>query len=77
LDDSSWEWSAPVAEWHEMLPWVRGWGSDCLVLAPETMRETLMGETKAMAERYGWHVSSTAANDGEASTTLNDFFGGQ
>lgn len=74
LPDGSWEWSAPVAEWREMLPWVRGWGADVEVIEPLEMRETLMGESKAMAERYGWHVSSAPVQEG--SNTLRDFFGG-
>lgn len=74
LPDGSWEWSAPLAEWREMLPWVRGWGADVEVIEPHEMREVLMGESKAMAERYGWYVSSAPAQEG--STTLQDFFGG-
>jgi hypothetical protein len=56
-----------------MLPWIRGWGADCEVLEPQELREMLMGEAKAMAELYGWHVSSAA---GAKSSTLDDFFGG-
>jgi CRISPR-associated endonuclease/helicase Cas3 len=66
-------WRARVAEPREMLPWIRGWGADCEVLAPRQLREMLMGEAKAMAELYGWHVSSAA---GAKSSTLDDFFGG-
>jgi len=66
-------WRARVAEPREMLPWIRGWGADCEVLAPQQLREMLMGEAKAMAELYGWHVSSAA---GAKSSTLDDFFGG-
>lgn len=74
LPDGGCIWEAQVAEWQEMLPWVRGWGADVEALAPEELRETLMGEAKAMAEMYGWHVYSKPA--GQASSTLNDFFGG-
>ena len=66
-------WRAQVAEWQEMLPWIRGWGSSCEVLAPIELRETLMGEAKATAEQYGWHVSSQA-NDSH--NTIDDFYGG-
>jgi CRISPR-associated endonuclease/helicase Cas3 len=75
LPDGSCEWSAPIAEWQEMLPWLRGWGGDCEVLEPTELRETMMGEVKVMAERYGWHVISQANNT--SSSTLDDFFGGQ
>ncbi|MGB1253254.1 MAG: helix-turn-helix transcriptional regulator [Candidatus Promineifilaceae bacterium] len=64
-------WEAPIADWREMLPWIRGWGADCEVLGPDDLRETLMGEAKAMAEQYGWFVSSTKNNE---SSTLDDFW---
>jgi predicted DNA-binding transcriptional regulator YafY len=66
-------WSAPIAEWQEMIPWIRGWGADCEVLEPVALRETLMGEAKAMAEKYGWFVSSQANE--QKRSTLDDFFG--
>ena len=66
-------WTAKVADWREMLPWIRGWGADVEVLEPVELRETLMGESKAMAEQYGWLVSSS---QGKSSSTLDDFFGG-
>ncbi|MBI5292804.1 MAG: WYL domain-containing transcriptional regulator [Chloroflexi bacterium] len=65
-------WEAEVAEWQEMLPWIRGWGSQCEVMEPRELRETLMGEAKAMAERYGWFVSS--ANRADSKPTLADTF---
>lgn len=64
-------WSAQVAEWQEMLPWIRGWGADCEVLEPAELRETLMGEGKALAELYGWFISRTS--DPSASAA-EDFF---
>lgn len=73
LEDGGCEWQAQVADWHEMIPWVRGWGASVEVVEPRDLRETLMGEARALAERYGWHVSSQFA--GTASTTLQDFFG--
>lgn len=66
-------WQAWVAEPKEMLPWVRAWGADCAVLTPLELRETLMGEAKAMAETYGWQVGRSLSRP---SSTLDDFFGG-
>ena len=73
LPDGGVVWRARVAEPQEMLPWVRGWGADVEVLEPGKLRETLMGEAKAMAEQYGWHISS---KPDRKSTTLDDFFRG-
>lgn len=67
-------WVAQVADTLDMLPWIRGWGADCEVLEPKELKETLMGEAKAMAERYGWFVSLQSSG---RSSTLDDFFGGR
>ena len=66
-------WRGEVAEPKEMLPWIRGWGADCEVLEPVELRETLIGEAKAMAELYGWYVSTSPESH---KTTVDDFFGG-
>jgi CRISPR-associated endonuclease/helicase Cas3 len=72
LQDGSILWKARVAELQEMIPWIRAWGADCEVLEPKQLRETLMGETKAMAESYGWFITSKLSGK---SSTLDDFFG--
>jgi CRISPR-associated endonuclease/helicase Cas3 len=73
-------WQAHVADTTDMLPWVRQWGADCEVLEPEELREELMGEAKALAERYGWSVHRGAdASDVQTPSvkqTFRDFFGG-
>lgn len=46
-------WSVDIAEWREMLPWVRGWGADVEVLEPKALREALEKEVKRMARVYG------------------------
>ena len=74
--DGSLLWRAWVAEPREMLPWIRGWGADCEVLEPVVMREAMMGETRAMAEGYGWFVSSSQGTDSPSlEDTFSDFFG--
>jgi CRISPR-associated endonuclease/helicase Cas3 len=72
-------WEAPIAEWQEMLPWIRGWGAEVEVLAPVQLREALMGEARKLALAYGWQVESPHSNAGADkghSSTLDDFFGG-
>jgi len=51
-EDGGCLWIAEVAEWREMLPWVRGWGADCEVLEPESLRKSLIRETQELAELY-------------------------
>lgn len=77
IEDGGCIWQAEIAEPKEMLPFIRSWGSDCLVLEPKWLREEMMGETRAMAMTYGWHVSSQPNEEinHNQSTTLDDFFG--
>ena len=46
-------WTAQVAEWREMVPWVRGWGADVEVVGPEGLRQALKREAQRLAEMYG------------------------
>ncbi len=50
--DGSLLWRAQIAEPIEMLPWIRGWGSDVEVLAPEWLRERIKEEVESMALIY-------------------------
>lgn len=53
LEDGGCEWSAEVAEWQEMVPFVRGWGAACEVIEPQAMRVELMREARKLAALYG------------------------
>ncbi|BAJ63262.1 MULTISPECIES: CRISPR-associated helicase/endonuclease Cas3 [Anaerolinea] len=46
-------WSVEIADWREMLPWIRGWGADVEVLEPMELRETLNKEVERMGRIYG------------------------
>lgn len=50
--DGSVVWRARIAQPREMTPWVRGWGADVEVLAPEWLREELRGEAARLKEVY-------------------------
>lgn len=45
-------WKAQIAEWREMLPWVRGWGADCEVVEPKKFRKRLEREARKLAGLY-------------------------
>ncbi len=64
-------WRAEIDELQEILPWVRGWGADVEVVEPRELRETMMGEAKALAEKYGWFVHSAGST---SQPTLEDTF---
>lgn len=51
-EDGGCIWSTDIAEWREMLPWVRGWGADCEVLEPKPLREALIREAQELAKLY-------------------------
>lgn len=50
--DGSLLWRARVAEPKEMLPWIRGWGADCVVVGPEELKERLKEEVQRLVEAY-------------------------
>ena len=51
-------WSAEIDEPQEMLPWIRGWGADCEVLAPPELREKVIGEVRRQMRTYGIEESA-------------------
>ena len=75
--DGSLIWRARVAEPQEMLPWIRGWGADVEVVEPESLRNKLTGETRQLAETYGWQVSRSSGPESDTlSRTFSSYFGG-
>lgn len=52
LPDGGCEWTAQIAEWREMEPWVRSWGADVEVVEPQDLRESVMESVHAAALRY-------------------------
>jgi predicted DNA-binding transcriptional regulator YafY len=59
-------WTAQVAEWREMLPWIRGWGAQVEVLEPPELRMELLREIKRMMQVYSLYDSENVSrNDPE------------
>lgn len=54
-------WRARVAAVQEMLPWIRGWGAEVVVLEPDALRGLLRHEMRAAAANYGWQVQEGEA----------------
>ncbi len=52
LEDGSLLWRAWIAEPQEMMPWIRGWGADVEVMAPEAIRQMMIEETKRFWDLY-------------------------
>ena len=51
-EDDGCIWQADLAEWQEMLPWIRGWGADVEVLEPEALKKELRSETQKLMKIY-------------------------
>lgn len=70
-EDGGCLWQADVAEWQEMLPWIRGWGADCEVLAPKGLRREIEREVMRMADVYRLAISQQPPEeDNDAWATL-------
>lgn len=63
-----------VADTTDLVPWIRTWGANCEVIAPESLRDALTGEARRLAHLYGWHVSTPS---GDRHARFDDIFGGQ
>jgi CRISPR-associated endonuclease/helicase Cas3 len=46
------EWEVQVAEWREMFPWVKGWGSNVTILEPSDMVEEMKREVRRLVRKY-------------------------
>jgi len=51
-EDGSLIWRAQIAGWYEMLSWIKGWGSDCIVLAPDDLRLAIAEDIAKAARNY-------------------------
>jgi predicted DNA-binding transcriptional regulator YafY len=67
-------WEADIGDITEIRPWIRGWGSDCEVLEPATLRDEMQAEVRRMARAYG--IAFTANDSaGPDQTLLDDLLG--
>lgn len=67
-----------VADFTDLKPWIRTWGANCEVLAPNQLRNEMIGEARRLAMLYGWHTTRNQQFDDDdplgLNNTLNDFF---
>jgi predicted DNA-binding transcriptional regulator YafY len=67
-----------VADTTDLTPWIRTWGANCEVLAPEELRSVMKGEARRLGETYGWSVHRTSMSQDDPlglDQTFGDFFG--
>lgn len=66
------EWTALIGDVVEIANWIRGWGADCEVLAPQQLREDMAQEARRLAQMYG--VSPLPASQTGPDEPDMDFF---
>lgn len=57
------EWCALIGDTLEIEPWIRGWGSECEVLEPRALRESLVRHIQQAMRVYGLNAPSTTPRD--------------
>ena len=57
------EWTAQIGDTLEIENWIRGWGSDCEVLAPGELREKMVKEARRLAHIYGVMTKTTPPDE--------------
>ena len=70
------EWIAQIGDTLEIENWIRGWGSDCEVLAPQELREKMIKEARRLAAMYGAASSKSIPSDKPDTDLLSELFGG-
>ncbi len=50
--DGSALWEAQISDVREIVPWIRGWGSDVEVLSPDTLRRIIATDLENALRRY-------------------------
>ena len=79
LPDGGCIWQAEVAQPREMLPWIRGWGSDVEVLEPDWVAKTVKEHAQRLAKMYQIESTEDSANGrlqllwGKTSKTSSDY----
>ena len=70
------EWIAQIGDTLEIENWVRGWGADCEVLAPQELREKMIKEARRLAHMYGVTHAKSMPPDEPDTDLLSQLFGG-
>lgn len=69
------EWKAQIGDTLEIENWIRGWGADCEVLAPQALREHMADTARRLARMYGVGAMPVVATDKPDMNFLNHLYG--
>jgi proteasome accessory factor B len=61
-----------VADTTDLKPWIRTWGANVEVLAPQSLRDEMIGEARALGRLYGWFNAEGTKADHDM---FDDLFG--
>lgn len=70
------EWSAMIGDTLEIENWIRGWGADCEVLTPQSLRQQMLNEARRLAHMYGMVTEKTTPPEEPDIDLLSHIFGG-
>jgi CRISPR-associated endonuclease/helicase Cas3 len=57
------EWSALIGDTLEIEPWIRTWGADCEVLAPDALRESIISHVRRASRLYQLEQQAPSPHD--------------
>ncbi len=61
-----------VADTTDLKPWIRTWGANVEVLEPQSLRDEMVGEARALGRLYGWFKADSDTTD---HSMFDDLFG--
>lgn len=69
------EWKAQIGDTLEIENWIRGWGEDCEVLAPQPLRQRMIDTIQRLARLYGVETKAVVSSTGPDMDLLNHIYG--
>ncbi len=58
-------WEAEIGDITEIRPWIRGWGADCEVLEPTSLREEMIREVRRLERIYELNQRQSSTDEDE------------
>ena len=71
------EWKATIGDTLEIENWIRGWGEDCEVIAPQPLRQRMIDTIRRLTHIYSVETKPTPQSDKPDTGLLKQIFGGQ
>jgi len=70
------EWKAQIGDTLEIENWIRGWGEDCEVIAPQALRQRMIDTVRRLTHMYGIEAKPVSQSDKPDTGLLKQIFGG-